>query len=143
MVKKKKEMTERYLVLLKNDANNLYHRIHDRNHEFMEIFSLKRDRGVFKEIFRNRYETMQMSELSNYSVEIIELADRYYKDIDELYWYLERTQDMPNTIEDEVTRSSSQLRKQLENLILYIDADLAGVKPVDPDTEEFDASSLT
>lgn len=136
MGQKKKEMSTRYLILLRNDAYNLFHRINDRHAEFVDIFSLKRDRTIFKEVFRNRYEKTTMSELSHFSVEIIQLANKYYSDIDELYWYLERTQDMPNTIEDEVIRSCSRLEKQLDNLLLYIDAELAGKKVVLPDEEE-------
>lgn len=134
MGQKKKELATRYLILLRNDAYNLFHRINDRHAEFVDIFSLKRDRSIFKEVFRNRYEQTTMSELSHFSVEIIQLANKYYGDIDELFWYLERTQDMPNTIEDEVIRSCSKLEKQLDNLLLYIDAELAG-KEV-PEVEE-------
>jgi len=120
---------------MRNDAFNLYHRINDRHVEFIDIFSLKRDRSIFKEVFRNRYEAMTMGELSNFSTEVIELANKYYQDIDELYWYLERTQDMPNTIEDEVIRSCTRLGKQLDNLLLYIDAELSGTEAILPEDQ--------
>jgi len=137
---KQKDASSRYLVLLRIDAYNLYHRINDRHAEFIEIFSLKRDRSIFKEIFKNRYSSMSIGELSNFSVEIIELANKFYQDIDELFWYLERTQDMPNTIEDEVIRSCMRLERQLDNLLLYIDAELSGkevVMPPEIEAEDF------
>lgn len=134
----KKEIPLRFLVLLRNDARNLFSRINERHSEFIDVFSLKRDRTVFKEIFRNRYGTMTMGELANFSIEIIELADKYYQDVDELFWYLERTQDMPNTIEDEIIRSCARLEKQLNNLLLYIDAEMGGNVPVVEDNESPD-----
>lgn len=135
----KKETSIRFLVLLRNDAYNLFHRINDRHAEFIDVFSLKRDRSIFKEVFRNRYDSMTMGELANFSVEVIELANKFYQDIDELYWYLERTQDMPNTIEDEVIRSCARLNRELDNLLLYIDAELGGNQPVmeTEDSEDF------
>ena len=136
MSKNEKDLANRYLILLRNDAYNLFHRINDRRSEFVDIFSLKRDRSIFKEVFRNRYEGMSVGELSHFSVEIIELANKYYQDIDELYWYLEKTQDMPNTIEDEVIRSCNRLEGQLENVLLYIDAELSGKEPELPSASE-------
>ena len=43
-----------------------------------------------------------------------------------LYWYLKHTQDMPNTIEDEVSRRVGRLGKLYDQLALFIDAELGG-----------------
>ena len=43
---------------------------------------------------------------------------------------------MPNTIEDEVIRSCNRLEGQLENVLLYIDAELSGKEPELPSASE-------
>lgn len=117
---------EKYLILLKIDAVNLFDRITKRRDEYMDDFSLKRDRAIFREVFYSRYSLMTISELAHLSSEIIELANSFYLLVDELLWYLSHTQDMPNTIEDEILRGCSHLEKVLSNLTLYIDAELGG-----------------
>ncbi|MBD65230.1 MAG: hypothetical protein CME62_08485 [Halobacteriovoraceae bacterium] len=120
------EKANRYLVLLKIDATNLFHRIKDRHDEYMDDFSLKRDRKIFADVFYSRYPTMQMNELANLPIEIIELANQFYLKVDKIHWYLMHTQDMPTTIEDEVIHACAQLKSYLDNLVLYIDAELSG-----------------
>lgn len=131
MKTEQKEQKEKYLILLKIDANNLFERIGKRHQDYMDDFSLKRDRSIFREVFYTRYPHMTMSELSHLPLEVIELANVFYLKIDELLWYLSHTQDMPNTIEDEILRKCSHLEKILANLTLYIDAELGGDKQED------------
>lgn len=120
------ELTQRYLVLIKIDAQNLFMRINNRHEQYMEVFSLKRDRSIFKEIFESRYQKTNLADLAHLPIEVIELTNTYYQEVEELYWYLKRTQDMPNTIEDEILREISVIKRLLDNLILYIDAELSG-----------------
>jgi hypothetical protein len=120
------ELTQRYLVLIKIDAQNLYMRISERHEEYMEVFSLKRDRNIFKEIFSSRYQKTNLSDLAHLPIEVIELANSYYQEVDSLLWYLKTTQDMPNTIEDEILRETALIKRLFENLKLYIDAELGG-----------------
>ena len=117
---------EKYLILVKIDASNLFQRIETRSKDYMDDFSLKRDRSIFREVFSSRYPKMTISELGYLPIEVIELADSFYSAVDALLWYLSHTQDMPNTIEDEILRKSSSLKKVLGNLTLYIDAELTG-----------------
>lgn len=114
------------MLLLKIDAVNLSHRIESRKHEYLEIFSLKRDRSVYKEIFFSRYTNATMFDLSHFPLELIEVIDDFYQEVDSLYWYLLNTQDMPNTIEDEITRYCTTLRRKVDTLEVYIDAELTG-----------------
>ena len=57
-------------------------------------------------------------------------------EVDNLYWYLMHTQDMPNTIEDEIIRYLHMVGKKYEVLSLYIDAELSGTKVDEIETEE-------
>ena len=46
-------MTQRVLMLLKIDANNVFQRIKERKTEYLEIFALRRTREHFPMIFDN------------------------------------------------------------------------------------------
>ena len=120
------EKTERYLLILRSDAKNLCERILQRRDDYIDDFSLKRDRDVFKDIFDSRYAGMSAFDLSHYPSEVLELADTFYQDIDELYWYLLHTQDMPNTILDTVSHHCVSIDKKFQELVFYIDAVLSG-----------------
>jgi type IV secretory pathway VirD2 relaxase len=126
MKSKRSDLELRYILLFKLDAKNLYHRITSRRHEYVEIFSLKRNRAIFKDVFEHRYSKASIQDLSHCSIEIIESLDSFYQAVDEIYWYLKHTQDMPNTIEDEIHRRINALKRQYEMLTLYIDAELTG-----------------
>lgn len=126
MKSKRTDLELRYILLFKLDARNLYDRVVKRRHEYVEIFSLKRNRAIFKEIFENRYVKSSIKDLSYCSIEVIESLDSFYTAVDEIYWYLKTTQDMPNTIEDEVNRKINSLARQYDMLSLYIDAELTG-----------------
>ena len=101
-------------------------RIVERQSEYLNDFSLKRDREIFKDVFTNRYSMTTMSDLAHIPLEIIELANDFYQHVDELKWYLMHTQDMPNTIEEEIQRKTAVLKKKHENLLIYINVELSG-----------------
>jgi hypothetical protein len=122
------DLTQRYLVLIKIDAQNLFMRISERHEEYMEVFSLKRDRNIFKDVFSSRYQKTNLSDLAHLPIEVIELANTFYQEVDNLLWYLKQTQDMPNTIEDEIMRETAVIKRLFDNLKLYIDAELSGTK---------------
>ncbi len=126
------EMTQRFLTLLKVDSFNLMNRIIERQEEYLNDFSLKRDRAIFAEIFYNRYVTTSMNDLAQLPIEIIELANDFYTQVDNLRWYLMHTQDMPNTIEEEIQRQTASLKKKQDNLLLYINVELAGEDMSEP-----------
>lgn len=126
MKAKDSELTQKYLVLVKLDSQNLLNRISSRQDEYIETFSLKRNRSIFKEIFENRYSKASFTDLAFLPLEVIEVANSFYTLVDELYWYLMNTQDMPNTIQDLIMRKVARLSKACDNLSIYIDASLSG-----------------
>ncbi len=127
MKSKYDEATQRVLVLLKIDANNLFSRIRDRKTEYLEIFALRRTRDHFPRIFRNRYEDTSIMDLSHCSSELITTLNQYYSLAEETNWYLFATQDMPNTVEDFIDRKIRRMEKLLATLNLYLDAELGVV----------------
>lgn len=134
MKSKNPELSQRYLTLLRIDAANLFNRIKERQNEYVEEFSLKRDRDIFREIFFTRYKESTFFDLSHLPLEVIEVANDFYQNVDELNWYLRHTQDMPNTIEDEIIRSIHILARKHQTLEDYINAELSG-RPVIVDLE--------
>jgi hypothetical protein len=118
------EYTQRILLLLKNDANNLFQRIYERKSEYLEIFALRRTREHFPMIFKNRYEGTSLEDLSCCSSELITILDQFYKQVEEVNWYLYHTEDMPNTVEDYIDRKIRKMESMIETLNLYLDAEL-------------------
>lgn len=118
------ESTQRVLLLLKLDANNLFKRIKNRKTEYLEIFALRRTREHFPMIFKNRYEGTSIMDLSHCSTELIATLDQFYTLVEEMNWYLFQTQDMPNTVEDFIERKIIRLEKLLATLNLFLDAEL-------------------
>lgn len=124
MKSKNDEATQRVLVLLKIDANNLFKRIKERKSEYLEIFALRRTREHFPTIFNNRYEGTSIMDLSHCSTELITTLDLFYTHSEEMNWYLFQTEDMPNTVEDYIDRKIRKMEKLLATLNLYLDAEL-------------------
>ena len=126
MKSKHPEISQRYMLLFKIDAKNLFDRISERQQEYINIFSLKRSRSVFKDIFSSRYDKATQFDLSHCSQDVLVAMDQFYTAVDNLYWYLKYTQDMPKMIEDEVYRRVARIGKLYEMLELYVNAELSG-----------------
>lgn len=124
MKSKNDEITQRILMLLKIDANNLFNRIKTRKSEYLEIFALRRTREHFPVIFKNRYEETSLNDLSHCGTDLITTLNQFYTMVEEMSWYLFQTEDMPNTVEDYIERRIRRMEKLLANLNLYLDAEL-------------------
>lgn len=135
MKSKNDELTQRVLMLLKLDANNVMKRIKGRKNEYLEIFALRRTREHFPTIFRNRYEGTTIMDLSHCSVDLINSLDQFYLLVEEMSWYLFQTEDMPNTVEDFISRKIIRMEKVLQTLNLFLDAEL-GIVGAPTEVEE-------
>ena len=118
------EEAMRILTLLKLDAQRLFERIEYRRPEYIQIFSVKRTRGHFPQIFKNRYEEIRLSELKNCSPEVIVGLDNFYSKVDELRWYLGVTEDMPITVEENIKSFIGELKGLYQTLQTHINAEL-------------------
>lgn len=126
-MKNESEISRRYLLLFKLDAQNLYMRLRGRKEEYVTIFALKRSREHFEKVFFTKYTTATFDDLAHCSEDTIFALDAFYSEVEEIRWYLDHTQDMPATIEDELTRKFNKLDDLYSTLTLYIDAEL-GIK---------------
>lgn len=144
MNKRVDQVTRQLLLLLKLDAQRLFERIKFRAPEYLTVFSARRVRDHFADIFKNRYHEANLETLQKCSEEVIVSLDRFYTRVDDLYWYLNHTQDMPMKVSDHVYHTINELEEEYSTLNLYIEAEL-GVNPrpiVDVETQVEPEESL-
>ena len=137
------EVTQRILLSLKIDANNLFKRVRDRKGEYLEVFSIRRTRTHFPGIFANKYESATLSDLAHCSTELISVLDMYYSIAEEMNWYLFQTEDMPGTVELFVDRKIKRMENRLATLNLFLNAEL-GIENEEvplPDTSFIDSEA--
>lgn len=125
MKSNKDEITQRYLLLFKLDAQNLLQRVRSRRKEFVEVFAMRRTRDHFPGVFSSRYERATIKDLAHCSTETIAALDQFYGLVDEMKWYLFQTEDMPSTVEETIFRLTKRLDKLHSTLALYLDAELS------------------
>lgn len=116
--------TERLLLLVKLDAEHLFERIESRFIDYMRTFALKRTRAHFLDVFRTRYPELKMKELQCFSSELIVALDKFYTEVDELCWYLNHTEDMPATAEEQSQKRIKLIGGHFSTLKLYLEAEL-------------------
>ncbi len=89
---------------------------------------MKRTREHFPRVFYSRYKDLRIQDLVHASSDIILALDEFYSLIDSLQWYLEHTEDMPVTVEENLGRELKKLSSVLDKVTLYIDAELGVIK---------------
>ncbi len=128
------ETSSRLLVILKLDSRRLFERVKYRAPEYLTIFSLKRTREHFKEVFYSRYESCSVAELLHCSEDVLVGLDQFYTSVESLRWYLGHTEDMPAKVEDKVYAQLREIEVFYETLGLYINAELGIGGPADSDS---------
>lgn len=110
----------RILYIILCDARNLISRISGRRDEYISIFALKRTREHFEAIFKNKYDQITPELLTLCPEEVIEVYFRFHNQVERLKWYLIYTDDMPNSIDESISReihSAEVIHKELVRLI--------------------------
>ena len=121
-----------YVILC--DARSLMKRIASRKSDYISIFALKRTREHFEHIFRSKYDLTTPELLSFCPQEVIELYFRFHDHVESLKWYLIHTDDMPNAVDEKITRdihtievTYSDFVALIENIIFQDDQSLPPV----------------
>lgn len=114
----------RIMLLIKLDAHSLFNRIKSRKIEYMNVFAAKRTRDHFAPIFFSRYPDVGFTELMLCPEECIISIDTFYNKVEEIYWFLLCTEDMPNTVEGTVDRYIIELEKVYDLMNTYIHVEL-------------------
>ena len=79
--------------------------------EYLRTFEVKRTRVHFKDIFRNRYSEIHVDDLQECSSEVLVALDKYYSRVDDISWYLNHTEDLPNLVRDNLHVGIRDLEK--------------------------------
>jgi len=111
---------KRVILLLKLDSENIFRKLHERLDESMRVFSQKRTRDHFSELFSTRYFNVSLEDLTFCSEEVIVALNAFYQTVDEMRWYLMVTEDMPSTVNDKARYYFRDLTKHYDTLKLYI-----------------------
>jgi hypothetical protein len=112
------------LIIIRLDAQRLYERIKYREAEYMFHFSAKRTRNHFPNIFKTKYDTVEIHDLMNCGEEVIVGIDQFYHQVDEMRWYLMVTEDMPGKVKERVDNFVHQVEEAYNLLQLYISVEL-------------------
>ncbi|MGB0452873.1 MAG: hypothetical protein ACPGJV_04090 [Bacteriovoracaceae bacterium] len=127
------------LTLIKLDAEAAFERIYKRKKEYLLILSTKRTREHLKDIFRTRFFDIHPSDLKLCSSELQIEADRFYRGMDSMKWYLNSTEDMPQTIEDKMEPLLKEFKGNFDQLMLYLEAETQGEEQFsDPDIPQIE-----
>ncbi len=110
------EQLESFRLLIHQDIQNIFERIINRKSDYLLEFSLKRSRDHFKDIFYTRFYDIKISELAILSTKELNTYNQFYKDVDDLKWYLFHTQDMGTTVEDRVNYFIKLLEKSYQTI---------------------------
>jgi hypothetical protein len=131
-------IAQRILLLIKLDAQSLFNRIKYREVEYLQTFALKRTRSHFPVIFANRYRDLPISDLKHCGEESLIAIDAFYNKVEETYWYLNHTEDMPNMVEDKMSIIIKKLEHLFDTMNLYLNVELG----YQEDTDELAESEL-
>ena len=113
------------LIQVKLDATRVTDKISKRLDEYISLFALKRTRDHFKQIFEHRYNSVGIADLKDCAEETIFAIDAFYNKVDDTWWYLQQTEDMPGCMEDRLKREIKDISRFYDTLLLYIDAELS------------------
>jgi len=137
MAKNKDSETSKILLLLKLNANRVFDRIQLRMPEYLDDFAMKRTRKFFPEVFNHKFDGIQLETLAKAETETLIALENYFNKVDDVKWYMDHTEDMPNSVHDKLKHHLKDLSKLLETLNLYLDAEL-GIAADKADTDEED-----
>ena len=112
------------IMSLKLDSTRLYEKVHGRLEDYISIFAGKRTREHFSAVFKTKYTNITITEIKVCDPDTIVALDNYYTQAEDIFWYLQYTEDMPNTLEDKVRHDVRVMSKLYNTLQLYLDAEL-------------------
>ena len=98
-------MEKNILGVIKDDMNELVHRLNFHQEGYLRVFSLERTRKHFDDIFFSRYKTVSGSDLALVSESLLQIISRFYHEVSDLYFYFKMTEDMPSAVSNKLSTS--------------------------------------
>jgi hypothetical protein len=137
---------ESLLFLIRSDASFLFEKIVQRRADYLYVFSLKRSREQYHDVFFSRYNGTDLKSLAEINTDTLMAIESFYQLTDQLKWYLLYTKDMPPQVEDRLDFFITKIRKKFETLELYIHAEMTGkVGPLatkQPESETYESGDF-
>ena len=93
---------EKVLEVVKDDIDNLMHRLNNHFDDYMRVFTQKRTRDHFKDVFFSRFREVSISDLIKLEGDILREVNTFYFHVNEVYWYIKVTEDMPSMVENKM-----------------------------------------
>ena len=93
------------LGVIKDDINELVHRLNFHQEGYLRVFSLERTRKHFDDIFFSRYKSVSGSDLALVSEGLLQIISRFYHEVSDLYFYFKMTEDMPSAVSNKLSTS--------------------------------------
>jgi len=93
---------EKVLQLVKDDIDSLLHRLNNHFEDYMRVFTQKRTRDHFQDVFYSRFRDVNISDLLKLDGELLGFISSFYFHTEELYWYIKVTEDMPSMVENKI-----------------------------------------
>lgn len=105
------------LMLVQQDLQELINRLNNRMDEALRLFGQKRSRDHFEHVFFNRYKEFSISTLQDLDEEVYPRIVSIYEEVDETYWYLMSTEDMPSLVRNNIDSSLKNINKHFSEVI--------------------------
>lgn len=94
------ELPERLRKLVALEIARVVEDLSERREFLVQIWSLHRDRSPLLDTIFTRWRTISMTDLALLPSEAIVACDAFYRELEELKFYFQFTQDMPTTLDE-------------------------------------------
>ena len=116
------------ILLIQQDLQELVKRLNSRMEDALRMFAQKRTREHFEQIFFNRYKDFSQAILSELDSDVYPKVVSIYEEIDEMYWYLKSTEDMPSLVRTKVDAYLKNMNKNYAEVLDHLISDDLGLE---------------
>lgn len=116
------------VLLVQQDLQELIKRLNARMEDALRMFAQKRTREHFEQIFFNRYKDFSHAIFSDLDSDVYPKIVSIYEEIDEMYWYLKSTEDMPSLVRTKVDAYLKNMNKNYAEVLDHLMSDDLGIE---------------
>lgn len=103
------EKTKRLAIVLIQEVDRIIDQLEFRKDMLYELWTKHRLRKPFLHTMRSKFFEVPLTELTSFHYDTLAVMNNFYNHLDEMTFYMEYTEDMPNTLLTEFTNSYRQL----------------------------------
>ena len=113
-----------FITLVQLDAERLFRNIVDKKEDYLMILNFKRTREHFYDIFHSKYAQVSIDNLKELKESTIHVVDSFYREIEELRWYLLHTEDLPAMVSDHTHTEIKKITGLFQDMCEHLNAEL-------------------